>query len=216
MPATQPSDSFDIDKGPTVVSGDIGARKIILRDKSRPGTYQVGVISKNNYYTHYINEKDQKTWALKPKDEVTDAKKFLRGMMYKATAVSYFTVGQWQPPQSVGYDLEILPMTDLSQVRAGDLVKFKILFRGKELNTSPETSIEYITAVSNSFGGPDGFTLSSLVFGGKGQFRMPAPGQWLINVYTRQEVTADNELKHLVKKCDTALFSSSITFNVNP
>jgi hypothetical protein len=45
---------------------------------------------------------------------------------------------------------------------------------------------------------------------------MPAAGQWLVNVYTRQEVTPDNDLKHLVKKCDTALFFSSITFNVNP
>jgi hypothetical protein len=30
-----------------------------------------------------------------------------------------------------GYDLEILPLTDLSNLRAGDLVKFNILLREK-------------------------------------------------------------------------------------
>ena len=49
MPAAKPSDSFDIDKGPTVVSGDIGARKIILKDECKPGTYQISVQSKDNY-----------------------------------------------------------------------------------------------------------------------------------------------------------------------
>lgn len=216
MPTVASSDAFDIDAGPTVVSGDIGARKIILNDGCKPGTYQVGVIGKDNFYTHYLNEKNQKKWALKPKDEVADAKAILRGMLYRAVAVSYFTVGKWQAPRSLGYDLEILPLTDLSNVRVGDLVEFEILFRGKALNTSPEISIEYITAVSNAFGGPDKFTLSCVIFNGKGRFRMPAAGQWLVNVYTRQEVTEDNELKDLVEKCDTALFSSSVTFNVNP
>ena len=216
MPVAKPSDSFDTDNGLTVVSGDIGARKIILKEGCKPGTYQVGVKSQDNYYTHYLNKNDQTKWAMKPKDEVTDAKKLFRGMLYRATAVSYFTVEKWQVPQSLGYDLEILPLTDLSDIRAGDLVQFRILFRGKNLNTSPEVSIEYITAASDSFGGSDSFTLSCPIFDGKGQFRMPAAGQWLVNVYTRQEVTADNDLKHLVKKCDTALFSSSITFKVNP
>jgi len=216
MPADKPSDSFDTGNGLTVVSGDIGARKIILKEGCKPGTYQVGVKSQDNYYTHYLNKKDQKKWAIKPKDGVTGAKKILRGMLYRATAVSYFTVGKWRTPQSLGYDLEILPLTDLSDIRAGDLVQFRILFRGKPLNTSPEVSIEYITAASDSFSGPDSFTLSCPIFDGKGQFRMPAAGQWLVNVYTRQEVTADNDLRHLVKKCDTALFSSSITFKVNP
>lgn len=216
LPPAKATGSFDIKNGPTVVSGDIGARKIILKEGCKAGTYQVGLKSAENYYTNYINEKGRKKWALKPKDEITDAKEIIRGMLYKAVAVSYFSFDKWTAPKSIGNDLEILPVSDLSNVRVGDLVKFKILFRGKELTTSPENSIEYITAVSNSFGGPDKFKLSSMIFGGKGQFRMPAAGQWLVNVYTRQEVTADNELKDLVDKCDIALFSSSISFTVKP
>jgi len=209
-------DKLSIDSGLAVVSGDIGARKIILEEGCKPGTYQVGVIGKDSFYTHYLDRDNKKKWAMKPKDEVSDAKNILGGLMYKSVGVSYFTVDQWQAPRSLGCDLEILPLTDLSNVRVGDLVRFEILFRGKKLHTSPEVSVEYITAVSSTFGGPDKFALSSIIYEGKGQFRMPAAGKWLVSVFTRQEVTADNELKHLVKKCDTALFSSTVTFPVKP
>jgi len=216
MPSKERSAPLDIKDGPTVISGDIGANKLILKEGSKEGTYQISLEGKGNYYTHYINKKGRKKWALKPKDEISDAKEIIRGMLYKGSAVAYFKVNKWTPPKSVGHDLEIFPVTDLSDVKVGDLVKFKILFKGRELSTSPETSIEYITAVSDSFGGPDKYALTSMIFGGKGQFRMPAAGKWLVNVYTRQEVTAENELKELAGKCDVVLFSSSITFTVKP
>lgn len=85
---------------------------------------------------------------------------------------------------------------------------------GKRLTTSLEASVEYITAISNTFGGPDKFTLVSMIYEGKGQIRMPAAGEWLVNVYTRQEVTADNDLKHLAKKCDTAKTKRTFPFSL--
>jgi len=149
-------------------------------------------------------------------DQVENAREIIRGMGYHAFAVSYFTVGKWQTPKSLGQDLEIIPFTDLSNVRAGDLVRFKVLFMKKELTTDPSVSLEYITAKSDAFGAPDKFTLSAPLFGGKGQFRMPAAGNWLVNVYTRQNVSPDNRLKHLAPKCTTVLYSSSVTFQVKP
>ncbi len=216
LPEKKISAKIETEKGPTIISGDIGARKLALNENCKPGTYQIQVKNSENYYTHYVDKNGRKKWALKPKDEIADAGRIIKGMLYKAEAVSYFSVGEWTTPKSIGSDLEIVPMTDISNVRVNDLVKFKIFFKGKELSTSPEKSIEYITAVSDSFGGPDKFTLSSMIFRGKGQFRMPTAGRWLVNVYTRQDVTPDGPLKDLVKKCDTILLSSSITFTVKP
>ena len=62
---------------------------------------------------------------MKPKDEITGAKKILGGLMYKSVGVSYFTVDQWQMPESLGFDLEILPLTDLSNVRTSDIKKLE-------------------------------------------------------------------------------------------
>lgn len=96
------------------------------------------------------------------------------------------------------------------------MVEFDVLFMGKPLTTSPEKSIEYLTAKSNSFGGPAGFMLFCIITNGKGRFRMPAVGQWVLNVYTRQNVTADNDLKHLADKCMRVLYPSTLSFSVKP
>ena len=50
-------------------------------------------------------------------------------------AKSFFTVGQWTDPNPVGHLLEIIPTSDLSKVKAGELVSFKVLYKGKPLKT---------------------------------------------------------------------------------
>lgn len=202
--------------GLTVHSGDLGIKKFSLSDDCAPGTYQVLVQSADNYYTKFLNQKGRLKWDFKPMDAAREAKKVLAGMRFKAYAKSYFSVGKWTPPSPLGLDLEVIPRTDLSDVHVGDLVEFDIRFMGKPLTTSPEESIEYITASSNTFGGPDKFSLAAIIFGGKARFRMPTAGQWLVNVYTRREVKKDNDLKHLWGKCSASLYASTITFNVKP
>ena len=202
--------------GVRVDKGDVGVCKMVLPEGTAEGTYQVCVVSADNYYSNYLDAKGRPKWALKPMDQVENATKIISGMRYKAYAKSYFTVGAWKKPNPMGYDLEILPETDLSNVRVGDKVEFRVLFMGKPLSTSPEKSIEYITATSNTFGGPDGFSLAAIVFNGKGSFRIPTAGQWMVNVYARQEVSPESPLKHYVGKCTTALYSSSVSFNVKP
>ncbi len=216
LPVSGKGKTMQLDNHLQIVSGDLAARKIILSKGCPSGVYQVSAESMDNYWTIYVDKKGREKWAAKAMNEVQDAKKIIRGMRYHPFAVSYFTVGKWQTPKSLGQELEIIPMTDLSNVHAGDLVKFKVLFMGKELTTDPSLSIEYITAKSDSFGAAEKFSLSSILYGGKGQFRIPTAGNWLVNVYTRQNVTKDNALKHLADKCTTVLYSSSVTFTAKP
>ena len=216
MPSSDKPPQIKSPSGLTVQSGDIGVRKMVFSKESKPGVYQVALVTKDNFYSVYLDQKGRKRWIMKTMDQVKDAKKVLAGMNYKAYAKAYFKVKQWSEPKPLGHDLEIIPLTDLSKVRTGDKVDFKVTFMGKSLNTNPAQGIEYITAMSNTFGGPDKFTLSSVVFGGKGSFRMPSAGQWVVNVYTRQTVSPDNRLKHLVGKCTMVMYSSSISFNVKP
>ena len=203
-------------QGMAIQGGDLGVNKISLTKESKPGAYQVGLVSKDNYYTFYLDQKGKKRWAPKSMDQLKEAKKILGAMFYKAYAKAYFKVKQWSPPQPLGHDLEITPKGDLSQVRAGEKVDFKITFMGKPLNTRPDRGIEYITATSNTFGGPDGFALSCVIFNGKAGFRFPTAGQWVLNVYHRQEVTPDNELKHLAAKCRTVMRACTLSLNVKP
>lgn len=216
LPVLKEEDVNKIDSGIEVRTGDFGVQKFTLSKESKPGTYQVVLESKENYYTKYINEDGKEKWEFTSMDKVKNAQKILGGMKYKAYAKSYFTVQEWDAPKSLGHDLEITPENDLSNVHVGDKINFTVTFMGKPLNTQPEQSFEYISAVSNTFGGPDGFSLAAVLFNGKGSFRIPTAGQWMVNVYTRQTVTPENDLKHLAKKCTAAVYSSTLTFNVKP
>jgi uncharacterized GH25 family protein len=185
MPVLKMEDVMKTSGGMTAQCGDLGIRKLSLTDKTKPGTYQVVVTSRDNFFTKYLDKKGKQKMVMKPLDEVKGVEKVLFSVKYKSFAKAFITVKEWTDPKPIGHDLELMPMTDLSNVRVGDVVPFQITFMGKPFSCT--TKAEYITATSNSFGGPDGFFLSAYIMNGKAQFRMPAAGQWVANVYVRQD-----------------------------
>ena len=202
--------------GMTFQSGDLGIRKFGLTEKTKPGTYQVVVTSRDNFFSKYLDKKGKQKWVGKAMDEIKGAQKVLTGLKYKSFAKAYFTVGKWTEPKALGHDLEIIPTTDLSNVHVGDMVSFEVTFMGRPLSSSPDKSLEYLTATSNAFGGPDGFFIGAMIFNGKAQFRMPVAGQWVVNIYFSQDVTRKNELKHLADKCTRVVYASTVSFHVKP
>jgi hypothetical protein len=42
-------------------------------------------------------------------------------------------------------------------------------------------------------------------------FRMPAAGQWVANIYVKQDVTPEGDLKELVGKCTTVYYAGTIS-----
>jgi len=206
----------EVQKSLRIVGGDTGVHKMSLKDDAKKGTYQVAAVSRDNFYSTYIDMKGRHKWKHTTMDKVHDAKKVIRGMKFTTYAKSFFTIDQWTQPSALGFDLEILPLTDLSRLRAGEMVEFDVKLLGRSLNTVPDRNFEYMTLTSNTFGGPDGFTLATLIFNGKASFRIPTAGQWVANIYTRQAVTPDGPLKALVGKCTNVLYAATVSFNVKP
>ncbi len=215
MPETKMGDVIKTGSGMTIQCGDLGIRKLSLTDKTKPGTYQVVATSRVDFFTKYLDKKGKQKMAMKPLDEVKDAHKVLFSVKYKSYAKAFMAVKKWTDPKPLGFDLELMPMTDLSNVHVGNLVPFEISFMGKPLSSGAD-SIQYLTATSNSFGGPDNFFLAAYIMNGKAQFRMPAAGQWVANVYVKQDVTPESDLKELVGKCTTVYYAGTISFNVKP
>lgn len=215
MPILKMEDVIKTSGGMTAQCGDLGIRKLGLTDKTKPGTYQVAVTSKDNFFTVYLDKKGKQKMVTKPLDQVKGVGKILTSIKYKSFAKAFFAVKKWTDPKPLGFALEIMPMTDLSDVHVGDVVPFQITFMGKPFSCGPG-GIEYITATSNSFGGPDGFFLAAYIMNGKAQFRMPAAGQWVANIYVRQDVTPESNLKDLVGKCTMVYYAGTISFNVKP
>lgn len=214
MPSIEPK-KIETISGITMHCGDIGVRKLDLSDKTNPGTYQVVATSKSDFYTFYEDEKGKRKWDFKPMNEIEGARKIIQSVNYKTSAKAFFSVQNWTDPKPIGIDLEIIPITDLTNIRVGDVVQFQINFMGNPFSSKPDKR-EYITAVSNSFGGPDDFFLSAIIYRGKAQFRMPAAGQWVVSVGIMEEVTSEDNFKELVGKCSSVGYVTTISFNVRP
>ncbi len=216
MPVVEMDEGKAVPSGIVVQSGDLGVRKLVMGDGTKPGTYQVAASSKETYFTSYIDKNGKRKMDPIPIDEIEKPQKIMIGMKFNAYAKSYTTVKEWTTPKPLGFDLEIMPKTDLTRVRVGDIVPFEVTFLGKPVNRFEGDAIQYITATSSGFGGPDGFFLSSYLTDGKGQFRMPAAGQWMVNVYFKEEVNGNERLKAFADKCTVVYCAATVSFNVNP
>jgi len=212
-PTYKPAKTTIENKNFDVYKADLATQKIDLKKESQKGVYQLEAKSIPTFYTIYLDEKNRKRTKLKSKDKIKNLKKSLVSIKYQGFAKSYLTIDKWEKPQPLGHDLEITPLTDLSDLRVGDLVEFYFTFKGKPISHGPK-GIKYATFWSNTYGQSDGFNLMSKIKKGKAQIRIPTSGQWIVNVYDMQKVTKDGVLKELYGKTDTLMNGASITFNV--
>lgn len=215
VPVSQMQPVVTTPGGLTVKTGDMGTLKIPYTGKMAEGVYQVVTESKDNYYTMYLDVNGKQKMAMKSKKEIQDAGKILQSMRCNMSGKAFFAHGKWEEPKPAGLDLEVIPLDDLTNLRAGDTVSFAVTFKGEPVNTGMKGHYT-MTLSSNSFGGPDGFFLGSHVHGGKASFRVPAAGQWVANIYLRQEVALEPDLSDMKSMCNSILYASSVSFAVTP
>jgi len=213
IPTNEPKEANKKTKSFDIFSADIGLQKIALKDSSEKGVYRIETKSKPTFYTQYIDTKGNTRLKLTTLDKIDDIQKILMSIKFEAFAKSYFTLGKWQEQKATNKGLEIIPKTDLSNVRVGDLVEFEVLFEGKALNTGI-SSMDYISAYSNTFGQNDNFKLMSYINNGKAQFKVQSAGQWKVSCNYKNQVTKDGALKDLFGKAEYVFSSATLTFNV--
>ena len=202
------TNSFDL------YSSDVGLQKIALKKDSPKGVYQIKAKSKPTYYSVFMDNKDRKRLKLKPKDKLKNVKKVLMSVKYEAFANSYLTLGnKWEEPKATNKGLEIIPKSDLSNLRVGDLVEFEVLFYGKPLHASAKGDA-YITADSPSFGQSHHFSLFSKIKNAKAQFIVQSAGQWKVETKYKSKITKDGKLKDLYGKANFLINAATLTFNV--
>ncbi len=201
--------------GMTIQPGDLGLRKVALTEETKSGTYAVTAESKATFFTGYVDAKGKHQMTTKPMDEIKGAKSFDFSTRYKAVGTSYFGIKEWTKPVALGHDLALIPETDLSQVKAGDIVQFTVTLKGEPV-TSDMHGVNYLHMTSNTFGGPDKYMLAAYILDGKAQIRIPTTGEWVASVTVKKDVRPDNELKHLAKKCQNIYYGATVSFNTRP
>jgi len=196
-----------------VFDAQIALQKIALNKDSTKGTYLIQAKTKPTFYTKYIDTKDRQRLKLKSKDKLKNIKEVLFSVKYQALASSYLSIGKWEKQKATATGLEIIPLSDLSNVKVGDLVEFEVLFFGKPLNFTPKTPA-YITAHSDTFGLDKGFMLASYVKNGIAQFEVQSKGQWMLSSSFQEKVRKKGPLKDLYGKVNSVVYASTLTFNV--
>jgi len=215
IPEIKPLEKIKTGSQTIISQGDTAARKIDFTELSQKGTYQVTASLKSKFFTSYIDKNGKTKMVSKPMDEINDAKSFNFSIKYKNEAKSYMTTGSWTDPKPSGNTVEITPLSDLSKLKPGDLAEFEVTINGIKLNSNKQEA-NYLYAAGNTYGGPDNFSLCSVIRNGKAQIRIPSAGQWLISVNVKKNVDKDNELKDLYGKCQSISYRSSLTVNVKP
>lgn len=203
------------DTGLITQSGDLGMNKITFSDEMPQGTYQVVAAIEDKFFTMYVDDKGKTRHAVEAMDALPKGTKVLRSLRFTSNAKSFFTRGKWTFPKPVGYEMEILPETDLNTAHVGAIVRFKVLMNGKPLSSTFK-GVEYLTAHSPAFGDPDKYCLMSILMDGRGQFRIPAAGQWMVKVNVERDISDSSDLSHLKGKAETAYYSATYTFNATP
>lgn len=201
--------------GVEVVSGDLGTCKLALSPDSQQGTYQVSAAGKDTFFSVWLDQNGRKRFGAKSLDQIDKPKKILVSMQYRASAKAYFAVDGWSTPARQGADLEIIPLSDLSSVRAGDEVAFEVSYLGKPLSSGAD-GVFTMTGTSRSFGGSGKTSIMSYIRNGCCRMRMPATGQWLMQVKLRKAVASTAGLAALKGKCQLVNYTSSLTFHVKP
>jgi hypothetical protein len=126
-----------------------------------------------------------------------------------------FSVGGWTEPQPLGQLFEIVPLSDLSEAKVGDLVRFKVLFDGQAWipqGLSPQLSA-HNSALGDSWG-----VFIPLSFG-EGSFRLSHAGLWKLNARFRAPIGSDARYGKLAPGAPneaTIFFESTFVMNVKP
>jgi len=205
--ASKQTNDFDL------FEGDVGLQKVKLKKESQKGVYTIDVATKPTIFTRYIDTKNRMRLKLTTLDKIDNVKRVIRSIRHQANAKTYLSVGKWSEQKATNKGLEIIPKTDLSKLKVGDMVKFEVLYNGKPLQVSTNAN-EYIKASAPSFGQNEGYAIMSLVRKGKAGFRIPSSGQWIVSYNHTQKVDKEGPLKDLYKKINHVVYTSSLTFHV--
>ncbi|MDO5045601.1 DUF4198 domain-containing protein [Campylobacter sp.] len=198
----------------TIFEGDSFTRKIKFGNDSKVGTYQIAATTKRAHFSLWKDNKGRIKMGRVYLDEIKDAKEVIYSSNSQSFAKSFVKVGKWSEPAPLGHDLEIIPISDLSNVKVGDVVEFKVLFKGEPLNEMQDMNRKELRGYNSFFGDDSTYFVAGLVMNGKAKFRVVAPGQWLASI-SMQKPVDEKIAKDLIGKVRTIGYSATVTFFVH-
>ncbi len=194
---------------------DIGVRKLAFGATTIKGTYQLAGQTPLVRLINYRDENGKEQTSEKPLSELKNVAEVHGTELEINFMKAAFSVGGWSEPAPVGHPLEIMPLSDLSEVHGGDVVRFKVLLNGNAF--IPKGHDTQITASNMSFG--DRWGMRSELKYGEGEFRIPQAGLWRIDVIfdgTNQDIDLYRKIETGKAQILPLRIESSFVFNARP
>ncbi len=204
----------------TLQTGDSFAQKIIFKEDASEGVYQAAATLKKSYLTVWDDDKGKRHWNPKSLDQIKKTKKNIKNIqmsaLFQSFAKSFITKGEWAQPKAIGHALELIPLTDLTKVQAGDIVSFQILFNGEPYQPKSIPAAK-ILAYGELYGcqGNYQYGIWGNIHDGKGNLRMPAPGKWAVQVFVKKPISEYDGSENVSGKALEIAYIATATFNVN-
>lgn len=194
-----------------IFNGDMLANKVYFTDTSAKGVYQVAAATRNVQFSTWKDEKGREKWGRIYLNEIKGAKEISMSLNFQSFAKAYVSVGEWKKPKPIGHDLEIIPISDLSNLKVGDEVELEVLFMGEPLNEKINDMPIAIKAHGEQSGA--GFIGSYINSNGKTKFRVTSSGRWLAVVNLRKDIN-EKIAPELVGKALQKGYNATATFYV--
>lgn len=200
--------------GGKILAGDSFTRKLFFKEDSPQGTYQVTASTNKIQFSLWTDKNGRQKWGRTTLDQIKDAQEIKICWEFQSFAKAFAVVGIWTEPRPVGHDLELIPLTDLTKVRVGDEVAFKVLLFGEPVQTD-QNGLPLLEVYGEHYGADGRYGLKGGISGGIAKIRVTAPGRWLARVGTRKPVTKENGPAELVGKALEVGYNTTATFFVH-
>ncbi len=201
--------------GAKFLVGDAFCRKLFFQKDAPKGTYQLAAVIKKTQFSVWIDKKGHTKWGRTYLDDIKNPKEIKGSLNFQSFAKAFVKIGEWTEPKPLGHDLELIPLTDLSQVRVGDEVTFKVLLLGKPVQPD-KNGLPNLHAYGEFYGENGSYDLRGRISNGIAKIRVTAPGRWLATVNVRKPVNKENGPKELIGKALKTGYNASATFFVRP
>lgn len=86
------------------------------------------ITSKPYQWSLWKDKRGRVRWGDKALNEIKNAREVFISRVFHYYGKAILLIGKWSEAKPLGHELEIIPITDLSQVKTGDEVTFKVLF----------------------------------------------------------------------------------------
>jgi len=165
-----------------------------------PGTYALFAESNPGYYTVYIDKKGRERQTIKAKNAIADnAERVLKSLYSKQYTKTYVVCGTPSPdfPARLGQTLELVPVKDISTLKAGDVLELKVYFNGK-----PYTGQGTWDATYNGFSteSEDNFHNKTIIKGDTVRVRVPNGGRWFVRYFIKSDAQGDDAKQYTQMK----------------